>query len=129
MAKMLLNRRNREVLGQEQDTTITSRTRQRGTVAPLFRKLRKTRRGHEQSAEILKGILRHIEIQRFKKRCLTGERMRRLNVNTPVEGMEARKIWFATRTELVLRLDLITVNGHVVEREDMIERMRPKARG
>jgi hypothetical protein len=149
---------------------------------------------HGQSAEILKGILRHIEVQKFKKRgrgrekftslgepdqasdrwrignivhafivasvlsgrdvvgidvevqkvlqCLrvakkntctcvdlglggsTGAR--RLDVHTTAERTEARQIRFTTRTKFVRSLHLITVNGHVVESEEMVKRIRHK---
>jgi hypothetical protein len=53
-------------------------------------------------------------------------RARRLDLHTTAEGTEARQIWFPTRAEFVRSLHLITVNGHVVESEEMIKRIRPK---
>jgi hypothetical protein len=50
-------------------------------------------------------------------------------VHTIAEGTEARQIWFATRIGFVHSLHLITVNGHVVESEEMMIRIRPKNEG
>jgi hypothetical protein len=52
-----------------------------------------------------------------------------LDVPRTAEGTEARQICFATRTEFVRGIHLITVNGHVVESEGMIKHIRPKTRG
>jgi hypothetical protein len=70
--------------------------------------------GRGQNTEILDGILRHIEIQRFNKCGLGGQGTRRLDLHTTVKGTEARKIRFETRREFVRSLDMITMNVHVV---------------
>jgi hypothetical protein len=47
-------------------------------------------------------------------------RARRFDVHTTAEGTEARQIWLTTKREFVRSFYLITVNGHVVESEKMI---------
>jgi hypothetical protein len=51
-------------------------------------------------------------------------RARMLDELTTAEGTEARQIWFVTRTQFVRSLHFITANGHVVESEEMIKRIR-----
>jgi hypothetical protein len=84
-------------------------------------------------AEVL-GILQGLRIaKKNSSTCvylgLAGSaRARRLDVHTTAEGTKARQISFTTRAEFVRSLHLITVNGHIVELEEMIIRIRPKTR-
>ena len=67
--------------------------------------------GQGKRREILKGILGHIEIQRFKKCGLGWERSTSI-----AEDTEARLIWFATKTEFVRSLHKITMNTFGIDR-------------
>jgi hypothetical protein len=51
-----------------------------------------------------------------------------MQVANITEGTEARQILFVTRTEIVRSLDPFTANGHVVELEEVLKRIRSKAK-